>query len=816
MKRFGFLLVALGVVFSCIAPAALAAHVAPRVDRYAAATSSASQGNATASDLSRNQAPPCAYGWTCDVLPCDTTAQCGVVEAGPTSNLGPNQYVFLKFYGVAPYASLNIYYCQDSGSLRTAPICPNQGSQLLPNPTAVVAASATGTASYAYQVVEADHTGTPLCGVSPGGDVSAAVSPCIHGSPFFCDNEGHRCAIDVVDPGLHQPATRTPEVTNAVSIPISFSTVGGTCAKSNFVYADAEFGFQQLFNGLDVANCKANKTAATIPVLTSIDGPAADQALVSGSTIVSFTDAPGSPEEQSILNKKNVIAIPLAISANVFAARSEMVDGNANIVPQDQIKLTANMVAGIMAGIYEQQSSTDLAPCSYGTGDTGSTGTTGDTGATGGSGSTGTTGDTGATGGTGTTGATGTTGSSPQGAKLRRIGRSVQTATCPTLTFLNFQSGYSIGANQTALLRSDASGVTQEFFNWMCAMKPMSLNMSVNGMIYHATEQYSADQLLKQAIYVNQHIPSRCVTTNQFPAIVPPSASWATVSTPDQQNLKITNYVQPPGAAFAAQSAFAPMNLGVADYYGMTLPALQNAAGKFVAPNRQSILAGIKAGHWAPNGIWAPNFTTTRTAKGMASIRSGNALPNAIQLPTHSGTPSVDAYALPSVLYAVVPKTGLSGTQVAALKSMVTQVLSATTSSNFHLPDGFFPLPTSIATMANSEVNTYLVASASSGTSQAGSSTMPSSAPATTAGSGTVALKQPPTPSSSPTYGPLTLTATQARILIPVTVGGGVLIALIGIGLLAAALFSGRAARKSKVLATLGHEDTNGFGGSAS
>jgi len=363
--------------------------------------------------------------------------------------------------------------------------------------------------------------------------------------------------------------------------------------------------------------------------------------------------------------------------------------------------------------------------------------------------------------------------------------------------FLNFQTGYSTGAGQTALLRSDTTGVTRQFFNWICAMKPMKLNLPVNGTTYRSAELYSAENLLKQAIYPHGKEPSTCVNTNQFPAMIPPSSSWATVSTPDQQNLKLTNYVQPPGAAVNALSGFAPMNLGVANYYGMTLPRLQNAAGAFVAPTQESVLAGIRDGHWSSKKIWVPSYSNTK---------------------------DVSAYALPTVLYAVIPRKGLSSTQADLLKSLVKQILAQTTlgnslsspktpqlrrggfasmrtqvnASESQLPAGYFPLPSSIAAMAWGEANNEIVSSSVPvGTSvTAASGAMGSTGSMITQAT----VKQPPTPSSNPTYGPFTLTATQARLLIPLAVGGGALLATIGFVLLAITVLGSRAARRVSII----------------
>ena len=53
---------------------------------------------------------------TCANLPCSAAGYCGTVEAGPTQNVGPGQFVYLNFSGFAPGDSnIIVYYCADPG-----------------------------------------------------------------------------------------------------------------------------------------------------------------------------------------------------------------------------------------------------------------------------------------------------------------------------------------------------------------------------------------------------------------------------------------------------------------------------------------------------------------------------------------------------------------------------------------------------------------------------------------------------------------------------------------------------------------------------
>ncbi len=72
---------------------------------------------------------PTATGDTCAEMPCPTGIDCGVVVAGPTSGLGPGQYVYLNFYDFLPGdTGTTIYYCSDPGASTTLTSIPTCGN----------------------------------------------------------------------------------------------------------------------------------------------------------------------------------------------------------------------------------------------------------------------------------------------------------------------------------------------------------------------------------------------------------------------------------------------------------------------------------------------------------------------------------------------------------------------------------------------------------------------------------------------------------------------------------------------------------------
>ena len=152
---------------------------------------------------------------------------------------------------------------------------------------------------------------------------------------------------------------------------------------------------------------------------------------------------------------------------------------------------------------------------------------------------------------------------------------------------------------------------------------------------------------------------------------------------------------------------------------------------------------------------------------------------------------------MPTIMYAVVPKSASTPTTVKnELQAALTSILNVTTNQADAdvLPNGFLPLTSSIASLAKDEV-AYGIANPSYSAPQPGAvpsrtvasgrsfgtSFSASSLNPQTVG-GTAASTVTTIPSSSPTYGPLFLTASESRLLLPATGAAG--IALLAIGLL--------------------------------
>jgi len=684
-------------------------------------------------------APPCPSGWDCVGLPCPTPGHCGVVEAGPASGLGAYQYVYLNFYGFSSGTKIFMWYCRDKGSLSQSPACMIAPTPTVPNPFANVLIPSGGSLAYSFGVASNDSSGgSPFCGVIPnlkaGQTQLHTTAPCGQangsggsnppGAPFFCDANGNNCSIDITVPSLEAHALQSPDTNNTVVIPVSFATLSSACATAHQVTSESEYGFDNLFSSTDPVACQSQGSNAYVPSNADVSGLEAVTQMHLKQVKIAFTDDPQAPAEQAILQKDNDLLIPVAISANVIANRSQRTDAGSNIEPWTTVKLSANMVAGILSGSYGSSSTADLAPC--------------------------------------------------------------QGSTCPDFAFLNFEPGYGPPTGLGAFVRAGHAGTTDQTLAWLCASPALSFTFDFGSFHRTSTEALTAEQVLKNGLASAGNVPSGCYNSDTFPSIIPPSNGWTEVGSPDTQALKLAQYVPAAGGG-QANAGFANLNWSIAAYYGMSNTALQNASGAFVAPTAGSVLAGLGDGTWDANGMWSPTYTNTADA---------------------------NAYAMPTVMYAVVPRAGQTAASLAELRGTVSEILSTTTNPNATLKAGFLPLPAAVATMANDEVAhgignpTYEAPYPGTGTSSSPGSNNGSGSSFNSSGrfassslngagsskAGKGAGDGSGTPSSSPGYGPFFLTANESRLLVPSIVGIGALLALLGLVMIGSSVLSGRIA----------------------
>lgn len=508
-----------------------------------------------ASAASYAPAPPCPSGWTCVEMPCPTPGQCGTVQVGPTSNLGVDQWIFIRLYGFNPADTVGTYYCQDTGTLNPSPSCALDGTALLSYPSTVVKPFADGSSAFSFNVPQVDEaSGTPLSGGIPPSPPKTET--------FYC-TQTERCAVEVASKYLSPGhGSMVPGPTNAVRIPLSFAPSNTGCPSGRIISTESEFGIERLFPRISSYLCSGKDPA--VPFNTAINGKEAVSALTSGSVPVAFTDDPNSASQQAMLKKGNYILIPIAVSANVLAFRSQISDG-FTVYPKGELSVSANMAAGVITGAYQAPTSADIVSC---------------------------------------------VGACPTPPK----GPCFSTSSCSFFTLMNSSPGFFVTKAYGSYPRSDAAGATSQLFSWICGMPKATAELGGS-----TTEAKSGAEVLMQGLATGTGTSvTSCPSTDQFPPLQISGDMFSAVNSPSQQVIKMTKFVPPFQISTADTTAmgFAPMNWVEARYYGMSTASLQNAAGSFVAPSAQSINAALADATWNPNGTLTPS--TANSSNGAA------------------------------------------------------------------------------------------------------------------------------------------------------------------------------------------------------
>jgi len=495
-------------------------------------------------------APPCPSGWTCVAMPCPNAGACGQVEVGPTSNLGTDQWVFVRLYGFSNSDSVGTYYCQDTGNLNPSPNCAMNGSALLSYPFTVVKPFADGSSGFSFNVPLVDEaSGTPLSGGIPPSPPTTET--------FYCTQTEH-CAIEISSRSLSANNSLTPTPRNAVRIPLSFAAPSNGCPSGRIISTESEFGIERLLPR--EASYLCSGAHPSLPLNTAINGREAVTALAEGIVPVAFTDDPNAASQQAQLKKGNFILIPIALSANVLAYRAQISDG-FTVYPKGQLSVTANVAAGILSGAYQAPSTADLVACN-----------------------------------------------GPCSTPLR--GPCFHpTGDCSFFSQVNNDAGFFTTKAYGAYPRSDTAGATSQTLSWICSLPPATANFNGN-----ATERQSGAQVLMAGFSAGTGTHySSCPKTDQFPPLQISGDQFSEVNSPSQQVIKMSKFVLPfqISSGDSTSLGIAPMNWAEARYYGMSAAGLQNAAGVLVTPSPESINAGLNDGTWLPNGSLEPSYTNS-------------------------------------------------------------------------------------------------------------------------------------------------------------------------------------------------------------
>lgn len=526
--------------------------------------------HADAAPAAATPAPPCPTGDTCVTIPGTSKAglKGGTVQAGPTTDLGPNQWVYLNGYGFQPGTVLKIQYCSDTKPLPTPPVCLTSASPSMANAPVSIETLTTGTFAVSFQVEQDPTPKNPLEGTEPGKDVPGT---------FLCDATT-ACSIDVVDFGTGTKS-QVPTPQNTAVIPVSFAPPTTGCGGSaQLVTTESDYGMDLVVPVAARDSCSTSDPAIAID--TAKDGVGALTALNTGLVDVAFTDDPEASDQQAVLKLGNYKLIPVALTANVVAFRADHDSklGTKSPFPLSNIKLTATMAAGLLTGAFSIPFNDDRVTCPKS--------------------------------GCPTPPCTETD------------------PTCSLFTQLNFEKNFLAPQQYEPFVRSDTAGSNGLFFAWVCnAPKlPVHITITVPTLRHHKTVKFTAiytetktpSQELEYGFGSKDQPVTKCPATEQYPVQpTDPNGGYQTFNDPDQQDLHMVTYAK----LTNDYAAFGTMNWAEARYYGLEVAALQNADGQFVTPTNASLDAAVAGATVNADGTLSPDYTKAETGVyPMASV----------------------------------------------------------------------------------------------------------------------------------------------------------------------------------------------------
>ena len=438
-----------------------------------------------------------------------------------------------------------------------------------------------------------------------------------HGT-FFCDDGPHYCAIIITDPNLGGVSDLTPSPSNTAVVPVTFAGSSNGCPKASFITTESGFGIENLLPAAGAVSCRTR--APAVALNTALDSTSAVTSLAAGQVQVAFTDDPESARQRAILDAPghHYSLIPLAVTADVVGFKATMGQlGHA--YPENSFQLTANEVAGLITNYYGFPGNSDVGTCPP-----------------------------------------------PAGS-------------CSLLETLNSVPGFVGPQDYGGYVRSDASGVTEDFFRWIC-MGP-TVPFKLDGKTVN--DPHAASATLVKGLRALGAKATKCPITDQFPPLRSPGVYWSGVSDPAQQLNKLSAVVLSPNLTILPAAGFATMSWSEALYYGLQPAALQNAAGRFVMPTQGSVDAALGDATRNQDGSLSTNYGDTRDKR---------------------------AYPLASVIYAAVPTSYATATEANEVRTMLSGILSVSTGQAGQLSQGFVRLPGFLAGQAKVDLAKDVVA----------------------------------------------------------------------------------------------------------
>jgi hypothetical protein len=306
------------------------------------------------------------------------------VSAGPVTNLGQNQAVYVDVSGIHVGDDIGLAMCSlaqgvqvqsyptCASSIPPPPNCQLPGGGACPNsPSPLEWQFGQVISSSTVLSIGTEYDPNIPDAVPITSQTSQQFQNAQYGS-FFCDNAANRCGIEVTDiPGPGDVVANgfpprinfvmTPQ--NTVVIPLTYSQSGNGCGSAPVVQVDAAYSAAQFLPAAGAATCTKPGGVAVIPTdLPSVDDSGCSSGtgthcpitdVTSGSVPATFTDDPEDPATLAQLQQAGgkFAYIPISVSSTEIAFLGEAgasVSGHGWSIPLNSYQLTPAQVAGVM------------------------------------------------------------------------------------------------------------------------------------------------------------------------------------------------------------------------------------------------------------------------------------------------------------------------------------------------------------------------------------------------------------------------------------------------------------------------------------
>ena len=329
---------------------------------------------------------------TCVNVPFPCATSCSV-SAGPVTDVGQNQAVYVDVNGLQAGDDIGLAYCSlaQGDQVQSNPTCASRippPPNCVPNPPTQTCDATSSPLEWQYGRTISNDTVVSIAtnydpdipGATPITSQTSQQFPSGTFGNFFCDNSANPCGLVVTDisvagqgaviaNGFPPQPNRgfAMSASNTVVIPITFNPGGNGCGSAPAVSVDAAYSAAQFLPAAAAATCNGPGGVAVLATdLHSVDDsncspdtgtncPITD--VTDGSVPATFTDDPEDTATLAELQKAGgkFAYIPISVSATEIAflgAAGVPSSGSGYAIPLHTYRLTPAQVAGVLTQVW--------------------------------------------------------------------------------------------------------------------------------------------------------------------------------------------------------------------------------------------------------------------------------------------------------------------------------------------------------------------------------------------------------------------------------------------------------------------------------